>query len=422
LAFLPQARFLSLVLILAAAACARESGREPPPAGGAAGSSTVLRTESERRGALIYRRENCARCHSLFDAPPDAGRYIPAQPPERGWGSRVGPDLGVEGHRHSDDWQYAHLFAPAQVVRHSPMTASAHLFSGGSRRPLRPTAEGRDLVDFLQALGRARRDVWADRRREEPEIPAPPRLDADLIDRGTTLYRRHCASCHGEAGDGQGEAAPLLDFPPRDFVSGRYRFRSTPSSEPPAGRDLYRTITLGTGLGAAMPSFEWLGERDRWALVARIREFSPGLRGTPLSSPVIRSSEDDGEGGEDRTAGPDRGARDRALARGRRLWDRLGCASCHGSTGSGLTREQAGAAWVDADGNAIPRSSDLTDACAMRSGASPGAVERAIFGDALAMPSYGEAVGAARDRTALRDYVLSLQDSAEGGPNRSRVR
>jgi mono/diheme cytochrome c family protein len=303
------------------------------------------------------------------------------------------------------------------------MPDSARLFSAGGQGPPRPTGEGRDLVAFLQALGRGDRDIWAERRRREPGISLPPPDGRDRIDRAAKLYRRHCASCHGEAGDGRGEAAALLEFPPRDLVSGRYRFRSTPSSEPPDGRDLYRAITLGTGTGAAMPSFEWLGERDRWALVARIREFSPALRGTPLPSSAERLF-DRGRraGGDPSGAAPGAQEIDRDLPRGRLLWDRLGCGSCHGKDGSGMTREEAGASWSDADGNPVPRASNLTDPCAMRGGASPAAVGCAIFGDALVMPSYGGVLRAARDRATLRDYVLSLQESAEGRRNRSRER
>ena len=51
------------------------------------------------------------------------------------------------------------------------------------------------------------------------------------------LFNRHCAACHGPKGDGQGPAAYLLSPKPRDFTSGTYKFRSTPSGSPPTDGD-----------------------------------------------------------------------------------------------------------------------------------------------------------------------------------------
>ena len=188
------------LLILLAAVALVPGCRDRQPSSRAAalpGASdhpdTVLATDRERSGEAIYRRENCARCHTLFDRPRDAV--------VEDTGSRVGPDLGLEGHRRSDDWHYAHLYAPDAVVRGSRMPASRHLFRPQGGLPV-PTEEAADLVGYLQALGRARRDIWAEWRRREPDIPAPPAVDEVLLRRGIDLYGRRCSACHGEAGDG----------------------------------------------------------------------------------------------------------------------------------------------------------------------------------------------------------------------------
>ncbi|PYT33854.1 MAG: hypothetical protein DMF52_14585, partial [Acidobacteria bacterium] len=241
-------RRLTAVALAAAAlfapACGPDrSPRSAVPTVAPAEESTVLVTDSEKRGEGIYRRENCGRCHTLFDRPRADGRIdLPPGPVADTLGSRVGPDLGLEGHFRSDDWHFAHLYAPGAVVPGSRMPPSRHLFRQEGGRPT-ATQDAVDLVAYLQALGRARQDIWAEWRRREPAIPTPP-SDGSLARRGDELYQRHCSPCHGAEGDGRGEVAGFFSFPPRDFVAGRYRFRSTPPGEPPADADLYRSITL----------------------------------------------------------------------------------------------------------------------------------------------------------------------------------
>jgi mono/diheme cytochrome c family protein len=364
--------------------------------------ATVLVTAEERAGEALYRGENCGRCHTLFDRPAPEGRFdLPGGPDLDPMASRVGPDLGLEGHRRSDAWHYAHLYAPGALIPGSRMPASRHLFRSEGGRPT-PTREAVALVAYLQALGRARRDLWAEWRRSEPPVPDPPVVDGEMMRRGGALYRKHCASCHGEAGDGRGELAEFFDFPPRDFVQGWYRFRSTPAGGPPDDADLFRTITLGTGTGAAMPAFYWLPPVDRWALVLIVKEFSHDLRGTGLR---VRTPRQD--------APPDgHDEHDVVGEEGHRAWDSLGCSACHGPGGGGLTPEEAHTAWKEEDGARVPRSGDLTHACALRGGASATAIERALLhGVGDAMPSYADALPEGPTRRALVSYVLSLATS-----------
>ncbi|HUD70961.1 MAG TPA: cbb3-type cytochrome c oxidase subunit II, partial [Dongiaceae bacterium] len=114
--------------------------------------------EAARRGEAIYRREHCDRCHTTFEAPPADGPFdLPRARPPAPDDSRVGPDLGREGHRHADDWHYAHLYAPDILVPGSRMPASRHLFETTAEGAPRPTEEARQLVGWLQRLGRERR-------------------------------------------------------------------------------------------------------------------------------------------------------------------------------------------------------------------------------------------------------------------------
>jgi mono/diheme cytochrome c family protein len=333
-------------------------------------------------GEEVYRSEHCDRCHTTRDAPPASGTAaLPVSALPELFDSRVGPDLGLEGHRRSDDWQYAHLYAPDVLVPGSRMPSSRHLFEPGPALPPRPKPEAVRLVAWLQALGRARRDVWAEFRSREPPIPEPPRDDAKALDEaGARLYSRHCVMCHGEAGDGCGEAAALLRFPPRDLRRGDFHFRSVPIDLGASDVDLFRVVTLGTGTGAAMPSFAHLPAADRWALVHRVRALAApaaegaapsqgraeGARQAPAAPSPAPNVAD--EGGQQGPSGED------TRPAGEQIWTAWGCGVCHGVRGGG---------------GSLTLGSDLRHACTRRGGGSAQAFERALrFGVGTTMPSF----------------------------------
>jgi len=400
------APLLAAVVAAAAVACGPAGSERAAPS--SAPGALYLESGRSQAGEAVFRRERCGRCHTLFERLPAGGP--PALPPPfepRRIGSRVGPDLALRGHSRSDDWHLAHLYAPGMLLPGSAMPASRHLFTAAPGETVpRPNGEALDLVAFLQALGRSDRDIWAEVRRSEPDIPPPPAVPRDrLLEDGTRLYRKHCVACHGAAGDGRGEAAPLLRFPPRDFVAARYRFRSTPPGSPPTAADLFRSITLGSGSGAAMPSFRQLTSDERWALAARVIEFSPRLRGLPLE-PAPELAEDGSISAVTSTA---------AIEAGRRWWLDLGCAGCHAGDGRGVDRLQGGFDWVDLSGVAVPESGDLRHACGLRGGASAVALARAVrngVGDA--MPAYADAL-APPEIAELVAYLLSLQHPVAAG-------
>jgi cytochrome c oxidase cbb3-type subunit 2 len=89
-------------------------------------------------GRDVYVREGCYNCHSQMIRPfraeteryghySVAGESVYDHPFQ--WGSkRTGPDLARVGGRYSDDWQYAHLNNPRDVVPESNMPAYPWLF------------------------------------------------------------------------------------------------------------------------------------------------------------------------------------------------------------------------------------------------------------------------------------------------------
>ena len=110
---------------------------------------------------------------------------------------------------------------------------------------------------------------------------------------GWPTYVKHCSSCHGEEGDGQGVGARFLDPPPRDFGFGRFRFISTENAAP-SGKDLFEVIGAGLA-GTSMLPFAHLGEDDVWRLVDvvlafRNRGIAKSLKAAGLEGPAFASA------------------------------------------------------------------------------------------------------------------------------------
>jgi cytochrome c oxidase cbb3-type subunit 2 len=215
--------------------------------------------------------------------------------------------------------------------------------------------------------------------------------DAGRAARGRAAYDRYCTSCHGVRGDGAGPSAAFLDPAPRDFTSGTYKFRSTPSGTLPTDADLLRT--LGTGLhGTFMPRWAALSELERKDLVQTVKSFSPRFGEEPQGPPI---------------AIPPRPASSPALVqRGRETWDRMQCSKCHGEQGRGDV--PSAAALVDDWGHPI-RAYDFT-AGPLKVGDAPEDLYRTFMTglNGTPMPSYAEAMSP-EDAWALVFYVRTLR-------------
>jgi mono/diheme cytochrome c family protein len=287
------------------------------------------------------------------------------------------------------------------------MPASRHLFAPGDSLPPQLNEDGRALVAWLQGLGRARRDRYAEFRAAEPAIAAPrPAAAAARREQGRLLYDLWCVPCHGEAGDGRGPAASLLAPPPRDLTSGRFRFRTT-GPEPADDDDLYRLLTLGTGTGAAMPSFAFLDPEERWSLVLVVRDFAPKTRGADLRRRSSAPAPPPGPGAAE-TAGEAASL----AARGAGLFAAWGCAACHGPAGEGKPYDDRA---TRGDGEPVVRASDLRHACARRGGGSAAAFDQAVrWGVGTAMPSF--AAGLDREPDGARAILAWLEASGVKAP------
>ena len=89
-------------------------------------------------------------------------------------------------------------------------------------------------------------------------------------------YRRYCAGCHGDLGDGNGENALWLDPKPRDFTTATFKCRSTPTGTLPTDQDLFNTI--GRGLtNSNMPIWNSIQQSAALDLVAYIKTLLAAL-------------------------------------------------------------------------------------------------------------------------------------------------
>jgi outer membrane protein OmpA-like peptidoglycan-associated protein/cytochrome c553 len=160
---------------------------------------------------------------------------------------------------------------------------------------------------------------------------------------GRVVYERYCVSCHGDHGDGRGEAAAYEDPKPRDYRPAIFKCRSSPSGSLPLASDLERTLQNGL-YGTHMPSWYPIGYRARRDAIAYIRTFSNRWTTEQPRAAMPIPAEP--------ASSPD------SIARGRRVYEQTGCASCHGDLGGG-DGPSAKAGMTDVWGNAIAPA-DLT--------------------------------------------------------------
>ena len=143
---------------------------------------------------------------------------------------------------------------------------------------------------------------------------------------GHFVYMKNCVFCHGKRGDGKGEMGLAVQPPPRDFASGVFKYRSTPSGSLPTDEDLMRTVREGIP-DTAMPTFEKLPARDVQAVIEYVKTFSPKWRkAESYAAPVTIPKRPDWFGSAKDLA--------RHVANGR-AFHATACASCHGEKGDG---------------------------------------------------------------------------------------
>jgi cytochrome c oxidase cbb3-type subunit I/II len=266
-------------------------------------------TPAEWRGEQIYAHDGCAYCHTqqVRFTPADEWRF---GPPTQAWETqgefpqmwgtrRIGPDLAREAGKRTSDWQFVHLYNPRFTVPDSMMPGYAWLFKGS---PDKPTQDARDLVAYLNTLGRAEAQAqpWLKPQPvsipdEMPQCWASPDLAA-----GKEVFAANCAGCHGV--DGRGRTEGGLTLRPVAFDLADFRI-------PP--KQVWRALVQGIP-GTAMPAWNDLPNSQLRAVAGYVLALA--------KAPPLRAS--------------DAWASEQTLqVAGQRVFE-THCARCHGATGA----------------------------------------------------------------------------------------
>lgn len=96
-------------------------------------------------------------------------------------------------------------------------------------------------------------------------MKSPVSSNKESIANGKDLYNKHCKSCHGSAGLGDGPKAATLDVPCGDFTTKKFQSQTD--------GEIFFKITEGR---EKMPSFKKNipEDNDRWAIIHYLRTFA----------------------------------------------------------------------------------------------------------------------------------------------------
>jgi len=207
---------------------------------------------------------------------------------------------------------------------------------------------------------------------------------------GERVYRENCVACHGEKGTGKGSSASTLKTKPRDFTTGIFKFRSTPSGSLPLDEDILRTVTKGVRTTSMLPQLH-LSQEERLAVVQYLKTFFPRFKKQKPGQSISI---------------PSRPHEDKALiALGETLYKDAGCVSCHGSDGKGDGPSAEGLK----DYWGFPmQPADLT-LKPFKSGPDPEDLYRTLSTgfDGTPMPSYADSL-TPKERWGIVFYILSI--------------
>ncbi len=79
----------------------------------------------------------------------------------------------------------------------------------------------------------------------EPQVLGGVEVAPEVLEQGKWVYRRYCATCHGNDGDGKGVTSFGQWPPPRDFRIAKFKFAGVQDRGLPSDKELRRIITQG---------------------------------------------------------------------------------------------------------------------------------------------------------------------------------
>ncbi len=345
-------------------------------------------------GAVIYVK-NCMYCHGdnldgnghfahVFNPPPanftDPGTIAMLQEAFLFWRiAKGGPGLPKE----STPWNSVMPAWEDRLTEEDIWKVIMYLYDATGYQPRRWETASAAPSPYLSPAGRGEEvrgvigRAWAQQ--------------AGDANQGKVVYEKKCLLCHGDKGDGNGPAAPLLDPRPRDFTKGKYKIRTSASGRLPTDADLFRIIAEGMP-GTSMPAWKVLPEKDRRDLVAYVKTFAgDAFKEAPkvaeLPKEVASSKE--------------------SLARGKEMFEAIECNKCHGNAGraDGPSAPELKDDW----GNPV-RPANLTKAWNFRGGGSAREVATRLATGLMGtpMPTFLDSVEKPEDIWHVANYVKSL--------------
>jgi mono/diheme cytochrome c family protein len=220
---------------------------------------------------------------------------------------------------------------------------------------------------------------------------------------GKALYGKYCAQCHNDNGDGEGYAAVHLRPRPRNFTTGKFKVRTTPTGALPTHQDLVNIIRRGMPY-TSMPAWPDLSDQQVSDLAHFITTFSPDFskpenaaQPIPLPSAPKATKE--------------------SVELGKKLYEETGCVRCHGTLGRG---DGPSAPTLTDDWGHPIRAADLAESWTFRAGPSREDIFRTMTTglNGTPMPGFLEAL-TPEQRWAITDFIVSL--SGSNGPGYSNL-
>ena len=263
-----------------------------------------------------------------------------------------------------------------------------------------------------------------------------PDTDSEHPD-GYKLFQFHCANCHGAKGDGLGLAG--LNPRARYFGYDEFKFVSTTNPDKtgggmPTDEDLYGTIKRGIA-SSPMPAFGYLSEAQLRAIVAQVRKFVRVEVIVQRLKDIVKAKAELSDEGFDPKSDWSEAAIEKmrqmaekeveaglsfdlpkpfpestpeSVARGKLVFVKAACASCHGNEGKGDGPQTKDPRFKNKNGSpAFPR--DLT-AGLFKGGGDPHHLYSRVFLGipGTPMPMSGLTVSQA-DLVDLVHFVKSLE-------------
>ncbi|MEO2091686.1 MAG: c-type cytochrome [Gemmataceae bacterium] len=259
---------------------------------------------------------------------------------------------------------------------------------------------------------------------------------------GSALYAHYCAQCHGVNGDGNGTTP--LSPKARYFAYEKFKFTDTQNPVTKGGgtpTDEALVAILRRGIpGSPMPSFAHLGDDALRAIVAHLRSsfLRPEVVLARIKKAEMDKAKDDWDEKSDWSPAKQAGYLKKAaeelqvgtplevavsadhtpeaVERGRKAFETLGCAKCHGPHGKGDGEQTKDPKFVNENGTrAFPR--DLT-AGVYKGGGDPADLYRRVFLGIPGTPMPANGVTASKqDLADVVQFVRSLPAAPPAEPS-----